>query len=63
MTAVAATMPVEVWVFGTEKMGRLVWGLPQSAHIMASISLGIEQAKKNEGTFLTDADLGTDDDD
>lgn len=44
-------------------------GIPTQWHgaleilVMWSIMLGIEQAKRNEGTFLDDADLATDDDD
>jgi len=30
--------------------------------ILLSVLLGIEQARRNEGTFLTDADLAQDDD-
>lgn len=63
MIAVAATSNVEIQRFGTEQWGRLQWGLPAQAHIVASIMLGIEQAKKNQGTLLEDADLATDDDD
>lgn len=57
-----STLKVPAQQFGT--MGVTTqWGVGLEARTMASIMLGIEQASKNEGTMLTDADLATDDDD
>ena len=58
----ASTLAVQVERFGTLSV-RPQWGLPAEARIIASIMVGIEQARRNEGTLLGDKDLATDDDD
>jgi hypothetical protein len=41
---------------------RTEWQPSHDVHIMWSVLTGIEQARNNEGTFLNDQDLATDDD-
>ena len=61
MTTVASTFEVPVESSVTTAMPMRLFDL--EARIMASVRLGIEQARNNQGTMLTDADLATDDDD
>lgn len=56
-----ATYPIGIKVSGTMEV-KPQWGFGAEIIAWASIMLGIEQAKRNEGTFLDDADLATDDD-
>jgi len=58
----ASTLVVPIARFGTLGVPTQ-WGLPAEVRIMASIMLGIEQARRNEGTLLGDTDLATGDDD
>lgn len=60
MTTVASTFDVPVAQSGTTAMPMQVFDL--EARFLWSVMLGIEQARRNEGTFLTDADLAQDDD-
>lgn len=60
MTTAISTLEVPVRHFGTAHVPVQVFDL--RARIMASVMIGIEQAKRNEGTLLTDADLAKDDD-
>lgn len=57
-----STLSVPIVRFGTMNV-TTQWGLPAEAVIMASVMLGIEQLKKGQGTYLTDADLTSPDDD
>lgn len=57
-----STLAVRIEQFGTMSVPTQ-WGIDAQARIMASIMLGIEQAGRNEGTMLDDADLTSDDDD
>ena len=60
MTTVASTFEVPFERSGTTAMPMHVFDL--GTRILLSVLLGIEQARRNEGTFLTDADLAQDDD-
>lgn len=57
-----STLNIEIVQFGTTGV-KTEWGIPAEARVMASVMLGIEQLKKGQGTYLTDADLTSPDDD
>lgn len=62
MTTIVATFPTDIKLFGTTTVP-VRWDAPaRGSSTMASIMLGLGQAKNNEGTFLTDDDLQTVDD-
>ena len=56
----SSTLDVEVVRFGTLGI-RMDW--PAEARLIMSIMRGIEQLQSGQSTYLTDADLATDDND